>query len=116
MPLNLNICNADVTLTQCDDDDFVMGGDKHQATIDTLVLKVRDIPGARYFLGFLPEVGIMVLVPDWYFVEESKWSDIETIFKEAYAGTLGQAGSRLGRSSTPPLKRSGRSSTRTRKP
>ena len=66
--LNLRIVNPVVTHEQVNDDDFMDKLRKHRADRSTLVMHVRTIEnGCAYELGFLPEEGIFVLVPFWYF-------------------------------------------------
>lgn len=109
-PINLNIIGSGVKVTAalCDNYEFIIYGNKYQANVDTLVLNVRDIPDSLFFLGFLPEVGIMVLVPSWYYVKEEDWERCEKINKEimrGLPGKSGQAGSKLGRLSMPLLRK-----------
>ncbi len=68
--LNLAIIWPDITLHESDNEDRTFMG-KRKVDMTTLVVKVRDIPGGRHNVGFLPEEGVFVLVPDWIFREVS---------------------------------------------
>ncbi len=42
-----------------------------QATMDTLIVGVRELKGVNhYYVGFVPEDGVFVLVPAWIFTDK----------------------------------------------
>lgn len=68
--LNLRICSPDITRDQIDDDEFLDRLEKYKANKDTLVLELRTNAGTDpWIIGFVLDVGHVVLLPWWYFRE-----------------------------------------------
>lgn len=71
--LNLEICAVDITAEEMDWKQGQTARFKFKANLETLIVYVREVLGtSHYYVGFVPEEAIFVLVPAWIF---SKVSD-----------------------------------------
>jgi hypothetical protein len=68
--LNLRVCAPDITHEQISDDDYTDRLKKYKANKDTLVLELRTSSETEpWIIGLVLDVGVVVLVPWWYFRE-----------------------------------------------
>jgi hypothetical protein len=68
--LNLRICSPDITHEQINDDDYTDRLKKYKANKETLVLELRTSSETEpWIIGLVLDVGVVVLVPWWYFRE-----------------------------------------------
>lgn len=70
--LNVRIVDSNITDEQADADEIQYDAPSIHAGPNTLIVKVRDMKLGpnRWYLGFLPEEGLFVIVPAWIFWEE----------------------------------------------